>query len=749
MVSQYSGLIDTIATPSAPAPRQQASRASVASSANFERHLENSSTSKRQQHDSGATSKSHTLQEPVRNDKSKKDASQVKEAPIGASINQRPDPKTDTTHQAQNASELNPNGNSKQRAINAETEPTPQSTESEPVNDGVNADTGLIGGITAASNTQTQATAAQQGDGSITLPITMGNDGQILAAVDASDSSAQGDSTTVPTIQADANVKSALSGGQPLSSENRFKTTTEVSGAPAELETSSLPKKNGHQPERAIADQLAQGLNSANGDVHAAVPAQPVTASYLTPSQSPSSVEINMPQPAPFSQNTEQSPIGEGIKDAPDLTMLQAGVASTDIGDAGAIQQPDQPPAIADLTASVQAPAPDMTESEANIQSKMQTSETQTPPIEANGTGRLDEQTIPKATLSQRETIDVAPTAAEMVPSEGPEQLPTEQANVQTAINSAVGTDTLAQPQQTEAPARKPTGKSEAKSAEQSGVQTIATSAQAQKSQTATAASLQASTAPVNTNGSDGSTTDEQSTGQKSAGLSQPDATASTGEQNKPAPSRAPKGEAFSKMMAQVEGQTGFKDLAMQSDQTIKMDASIPMQGEASTVRLTGMESFTRTGQIPQQAVMANSQALAAQISKFAGKGETRFEIRLDPADLGKVDVRLTIGSDGQTRAHMFVEKSETLDFLMRDQRTLERSLQQSGLTLDKQGMEFSLMDQGGKGQQMAQNGNEPFDQEAANNADKRPVEDVPTPSILEPQHSGAYVATNGLNLVI
>ena len=255
-----------------------------------------------------------------------------------------------------------------------------------------------------------------------------------------------------------------------------------------------------------------------------------------------------------------------------------------------------------------------------------------------------------------------------------------------------------------------------------------------------------------NTEGGDGSA---ESDGQENL-LAKPDNANKANVEAKQSAIHAPKGEAFSKMMAAQNGpgasggQAGLQDLAMQSDPTLKLDSAAPLPGSGATVRLTGMEAFTRTGQVPPQAASSNAQALAAQISKFAGKGETRFEIRLDPANLGKVDVRLTIGSDGQTRAHLFVEKSETLDFLMRDQRMLERSLQQSGLTLDKDGMNFSLMDQQGRGQQMYQEQqSDLFGDDRGGSETEAQDETIETASVLEPAYSRNYVASDGVNLVI
>ena len=218
---------------------------------------------------------------------------------------------------------------------------------------------------------------------------------------------------------------------------------------------------------------------------------------------------------------------------------------------------------------------------------------------------------------------------------------------------------------------------------------------------------------------------------------------------------QAPKGDTFSKLMAQLKQanenmpQSGFGELDLASKQD-SGNTAMPAAQESATVRLTGMEALTKNGALPSQASLANSQALAAQISRHAQKGETRFEIRLDPAELGKVDVRLTIGSDGQTRAHLFVERSETLDYLMRDQRVLERALQQSGLDLEKQGLEFSLMDQNSQQQFAQQFGQQEGHGDGTNFSQDTTATDQPQSS--EEQSSsagGTYLATNGVNMVV
>jgi flagellar hook-length control protein FliK len=72
--------------------------------------------------------------------------------------------------------------------------------------------------------------------------------------------------------------------------------------------------------------------------------------------------------------------------------------------------------------------------------------------------------------------------------------------------------------------------------------------------------------------------------------------------------------------------------------------------------------------------------------------GLSRFEIRLEPEDLGRIDVRLDI--DGDTvRAHLAVDRVETLALLQRDARTLERAFEQAGLKPSEGGLDLSLRD--------------------------------------------------------
>lgn len=89
--------------------------------------------------------------------------------------------------------------------------------------------------------------------------------------------------------------------------------------------------------------------------------------------------------------------------------------------------------------------------------------------------------------------------------------------------------------------------------------------------------------------------------------------------------------------------------------------------------------------------------AVPLEIGLRALAGAKRFDIRLDPAELGRVDVRLDIDDSGQVKATLRVDRVETMHLLQRDARTLERAFEQAGLKPSDGGIDISLRDQPGQ----------------------------------------------------
>lgn len=86
-----------------------------------------------------------------------------------------------------------------------------------------------------------------------------------------------------------------------------------------------------------------------------------------------------------------------------------------------------------------------------------------------------------------------------------------------------------------------------------------------------------------------------------------------------------------------------------------------------------------------------NMNQVAIEIAHQAQQGASHFTIRLDPPDLGRVDVKMHVDATGNVSARLTVERSETLDMFNRDRGSLERALTQAGLDGGKTSLEFSL----------------------------------------------------------
>lgn len=99
----------------------------------------------------------------------------------------------------------------------------------------------------------------------------------------------------------------------------------------------------------------------------------------------------------------------------------------------------------------------------------------------------------------------------------------------------------------------------------------------------------------------------------------------------------------------------------------------------------------TAQGAYQAQTLVPSLPQVAFEIARHVESGTKRFQIRLDPPELGRIDVRLSVDNSGTVQARMTVERAETLDLMQRDQRSLQQALQQAGLDTSKTNLEFSL----------------------------------------------------------
>lgn len=134
---------------------------------------------------------------------------------------------------------------------------------------------------------------------------------------------------------------------------------------------------------------------------------------------------------------------------------------------------------------------------------------------------------------------------------------------------------------------------------------------------------------------------------------------------------------------------------------------------------------------------------VSLEITKTVSEGGNQFSIRLDPAELGRVDVKLHFGGDGRVTAAVTADHQNTLDLLRRDASLLDRALQDSGLKTDQGSLSFSLRQQGQQwqGQQAFLQSNEGTGNQAVATA-----EDVIAPAIA---NARSYVSNRALDITV
>jgi flagellar hook-length control protein FliK len=145
--------------------------------------------------------------------------------------------------------------------------------------------------------------------------------------------------------------------------------------------------------------------------------------------------------------------------------------------------------------------------------------------------------------------------------------------------------------------------------------------------------------------------------------------------------------------------------------------ASAAPQSDARPAPMTVIRAEVQAG----HAALPTDQ-IAVTIARQFRQGTNRFEIRLDPPELGRIDVRLDLGHGGRATATLTADRPETLALLTRDSRALEQMLSDAGVRTDSGSLNFALRDQSGRSGQQDQQDNTPLPKEAPESSDTKTV---------------------------
>jgi flagellar hook-length control protein FliK len=149
-----------------------------------------------------------------------------------------------------------------------------------------------------------------------------------------------------------------------------------------------------------------------------------------------------------------------------------------------------------------------------------------------------------------------------------------------------------------------------------------------------------------------------------------------------------------------IDGQSGKAPAATASakpaDAAPPVNASAPGATQAAAPTAQPQQHASPPA-VPQAVPLAG---VGIEIASRALAGKNRFEIRLDPPELGRIEVRIEVSRDGRVTSHLTADRPDTLSLLQRDAAGLERALQDAGLKTSDNSLQFSLRDQSAGRQQ-------------------------------------------------
>ena len=115
--------------------------------------------------------------------------------------------------------------------------------------------------------------------------------------------------------------------------------------------------------------------------------------------------------------------------------------------------------------------------------------------------------------------------------------------------------------------------------------------------------------------------------------------------------------------------------------------------GVSGSQQTRGQNAVNQSGntQNPARTGRSMVEQVTVKITKAIQAGNDKITIQLRPANLGRVEVKMEVSQDNRLNVHVIVDRPETLDQLQKDSRELQRALQEAGLHVDNEDLNFNL----------------------------------------------------------
>jgi flagellar hook-length control protein FliK len=150
------------------------------------------------------------------------------------------------------------------------------------------------------------------------------------------------------------------------------------------------------------------------------------------------------------------------------------------------------------------------------------------------------------------------------------------------------------------------------------------------------------------------------------------------------------------------------KDAAGTASQLVHDTPGTTDQNAATPAQTAGNADATNVPQIatmtPSPVTIANempptlampphivAEQVAVTLRQAVSSGSDHIQIQLQPADLGAVEVKLSINHDGRVTMVVSADRSDTLNLLQQDASSLAQALRDAGLQADSSSLSFNL----------------------------------------------------------
>ncbi len=153
--------------------------------------------------------------------------------------------------------------------------------------------------------------------------------------------------------------------------------------------------------------------------------------------------------------------------------------------------------------------------------------------------------------------------------------------------------------------------------------------------------------------------------------------------------------------LAMLSGQAAAGGFTLEGEASASPAAEAAKGGIAGIGQAQPGQQTQATGHVQAQAarhaaaLVPPGEQVAVHVKKAIAEGSDTISIKLDPGNLGRVEVTLEVSQDGRLLAVIAADKPETLQMLQKDAAALEQSLRDSGLKTNQDSLNFQLRDQG------------------------------------------------------